>query len=319
MHKSAIAQQVFLIVFMFLSACGSNPDVRVDEVNNKIVSYDETIHINNCGGKADSEQTASRSFATNIEGGIEVGVQQIVEGSISAKYSQYRNVSKSQRLIAPPATNMEFILRWSEDVHAGNVTVNGAIGTYEVRVPVSVEQISSQDFGCTGNVQVQPPSLAGSTEVPTRENPTQIAPPSATPIPLPTSIPDTVPGTILELGQMWYQGNKAIRVNNIQISSSDFVFLELDIKNIGAQIITFQLSPENFVVTNNRGQRGSVYFGWVQSPLTLQPGESYSIGGSAPWIRVQELSVSDISVSELIISISFSNITNAQWRSPIYH
>jgi hypothetical protein len=150
MHKFAIAQRVFLIVFILLSGCGGSPNVQVNELSSNTVSYDEPIHINNCGGKADSEQTASHSFATTFEGGAEfsAGYQSIVEGGVSAKYSQYRNISKSQRLIAPPATNMEFILRWSEDVHAGNVTVNGTTGNYEVRVPVAVEQVSSQDLGC---------------------------------------------------------------------------------------------------------------------------------------------------------------------------
>jgi len=158
MHKSAIAQRIFLIVFILLSGCGGSPDVQVNELSSDTVSYDETIRINNCGGKADSEQTVSRSFATNIEGGAEfkAGYQMIVEGGISAKYSQYRNVSKSQRLIAPPGTRMEFVLRWSDEIHAGNVTVEGKTGTYAARIPIAVEQISSEDIGCSGVVQTQP-------------------------------------------------------------------------------------------------------------------------------------------------------------------
>lgn len=157
MHKSGYVQYFFLlVVFIFLSGCGSSPKVQVNELSNDTVSYEETIHINNCGGKADSEQTASRSFATTIEGGAEIsaGYQSIVEGSVSAKYSQYRNISKSQRLIAPPSTNMIFVLKWSEDIHAGNITVNGETGNYEVRVPVAVEQVSSKDLGCDGTLVV---------------------------------------------------------------------------------------------------------------------------------------------------------------------
>ena len=150
MQKSLINQRVFPIVFILISGCGGNPTVQVNELNNDTVSYDETIHINNCGGKADTEQIASHSFATNIEGGAKfsAGYHSVVEGEVSAKYSQYRNISKSLKVVAPPATNMEFVLRWSEDVHIGNVTVNGETGNYEVRVPVAVDQISSQDLGC---------------------------------------------------------------------------------------------------------------------------------------------------------------------------
>jgi hypothetical protein len=173
MKKSAFASQLLVISFLLLSGCGGSPSAQVVELSNNTVSYDEPIHINNCGGKADSEQTASRSFATNIEGGAEfsAGYQSIVEGSISAKYSQYRNVTKSQKLIAPPGTNMEFVLRWSEEVHAGNVTVNGATGNYEVRVPVAVEQVSSQDLdGCDGNVSTNPTSLPTAIQQPPQTN-----------------------------------------------------------------------------------------------------------------------------------------------------
>ena len=170
MNKFSIAQRVFLIVFILLSGCGGgNPDIQVNELSSNTTAYDETIHINNCGGKADSEQTASRSFATNIEGGIDVGVQQVVEGVISAKYSQYRNVSKSQKLVAPAGTNMEFVLRWSEEVRAGNVTANGSTGTYTANIPIAVEQVSSQDLGC-GTPQTQeptntnPPNSSGFTQ-----------------------------------------------------------------------------------------------------------------------------------------------------------
>lgn len=167
MKNYRIARQVSLIVFMLLSACGggNSPDVTLTELSTNVISYDDIIRINNCGGKADSEQNVSRSFATTFEGGAELsaGYQSIAEGSISAKYSQYRNITKSQRLIAPPGTNMEFVIRWSEDVRAGNVQVNGSSGSYEVRIPVSVEQISSRDLGncpqdSVPNSNIQPTS-----------------------------------------------------------------------------------------------------------------------------------------------------------------
>jgi len=171
MRKFVIIQPVFIIFLILLSGCGGRPNVQVNELSNSTISYDDPIHINNCGGKADSEQTASRSFASTIEGGAEfsAGYQSIVEGGVSAKYSQYRNVTKTQRITAPPGTNMEFVLRWSEDVHAGNVTVNGQTGNYKVRVPVGVEQISSQDLGC-GTTQNQEPDISATNmpvEIPT--------------------------------------------------------------------------------------------------------------------------------------------------------
>ena len=157
MKNFSVAHRVFLAVFiLLLNGCGGNPNVQVNEVSNSTTSYDETIHINNCGGKGDSEQVKERSFSTSVEGGIDVGVQQVVEGVVSAKYSQSRNTSVSQKLVAPAGTDMEFVLRWKEEVRAGNVIVNGNTGTYTVKIPIAVEQVSGQDLGCPGNTPIPP-------------------------------------------------------------------------------------------------------------------------------------------------------------------
>jgi hypothetical protein len=154
------------LAVLLLSGCTSSPDVQLVELSKNTVVYDEIVRINNCGGKGDSEQTKSRDFATTVEfgAGVSAGYQSIVQGSLSAKYSEYRNTSVSQRLVAPPGTNMEFVLRWSDDVRAGNVQVNGKSGTYEVRIPVSVEQISSRDLGCGISVPTQQPTLTSGTQ-----------------------------------------------------------------------------------------------------------------------------------------------------------
>ncbi|MEM4204144.1 MAG: family 16 glycoside hydrolase [Candidatus Methanomethylicaceae archaeon] len=139
-----------VVALLAISGCGTNPEVQLVEISKNTVVYDEIVRINNCGGKGDSDHTATREFATTIEfgAGISAGYKSVVEGNIAAKYSEYRTTSKSLRVVAPPGTNMEFVLRWSDDVRAGNVQVNGKSGTYEVRIPVSVEQISSRDLGC---------------------------------------------------------------------------------------------------------------------------------------------------------------------------
>jgi len=157
------------LVLLLLSGCASNPDVQVVELSKNTVVYDEIVRINNCGGKGDSEQTKLRDFATTVEfgAGVSAGYQSIVQGSLSAKYSEYRNTSGSQRLVAPPGTNMEFVLRWSDDVRAGNVQVNGKSGTYEVRIPVSVEQVSGRDLGCPGGAQTPSASNIQPTFQPT--------------------------------------------------------------------------------------------------------------------------------------------------------
>jgi hypothetical protein len=158
MRSSKITQFFILVIcaLLLVSCSGSSassPTIQVDENNVDMVSFEETIRINNCGNLTDSEQTKERSFSTSIEGTAELGVNyQVIEGSVSAKYGQYRSVTTSQRLTAAPNTNMEFVLRWSEEVRAGNVTVNGRTGSYSVRIPIAVEQVSSRDLGCPGGV-----------------------------------------------------------------------------------------------------------------------------------------------------------------------
>ena len=165
MHRQIFSIGFVLALLLAVSGCGADPEVQLAEISRNTVVYDEIVRLNNCGGKGDSDHTATREFATTIEfgAGISAGYKSVVEGNISAKYSEYRNTSKSIRVVAPPGTNMEFVLRWSDDVRAGNVQVNGKSGTYEVRIPVSVEQISSRDLGCG----LLPPQSTQSGIVPT--------------------------------------------------------------------------------------------------------------------------------------------------------
>jgi len=161
--------QIILIAILILSGCTPKP--LVTELNNNTTTYDETISINNCGNKAESTQTASRSFSTKVSGtgSIKAGYKIIFEGSVSSTYEQYKNITKTQSLTAAPETNMEFILRWSDDVHTGNVIVDGESANYTVNIPISVAQISSRDLGCDTNVSM-PTSQAGITSTTPRVN-----------------------------------------------------------------------------------------------------------------------------------------------------
>jgi hypothetical protein len=140
---------LIIAVMLLLSGCQQAKAI-VNELVVQTVTYEETIHINNCGGKAESEQTSTRSFSTNydFEIGLSVGKKDLLQGSVAWKYGQYSNVTKSQRVIAPPDTNMEYLLKWSEEEHAGTVTIDGETGKYKVHIPIGVEQISSVDHTC---------------------------------------------------------------------------------------------------------------------------------------------------------------------------
>lgn len=181
------ARFFLLMSILLLSACNSlqdaqkiDPsDVQVGPPISEVESSEvETVHMNNCGGKADALQTAERSKAVSIGGELEIGANyQVVEGAISAKYEQTNSSSKSQTLIAPPGTNMEFVLIWIQNVKTGLINVEGKSGqaTYRISTPISVELALSEDLGCQGIVQAPvvpaiPESTRSPQTVPTSES-----------------------------------------------------------------------------------------------------------------------------------------------------
>ncbi len=153
MKKNIITAMVLLS--LLLSSCdtnGGNVNLEVNETAAEITEVtEETIHLNNCGGKADTEQNVERSKMIHIEVGGTLGVNaQAVKGEVSAKYGDVTGYSKNQKLTAPPDTNMEFILRWTEKTWVGVITAQGKDGqeNYKVSVPIAVELIFTQDLGC---------------------------------------------------------------------------------------------------------------------------------------------------------------------------
>lgn len=259
---------VLLIVLAMLSGCGGNPstqsapnepnqDVQVTETSNDVVTFDETIHINNCGGKAESKQVVQRSFSTNIEGAAQLKVgYEIVEGSVTAKYGQYRNISKSQELSAPAGTDMEIILRWTEQTWVGSITANGSSGTYNVHVPVSVEQVSSQDLGCGGSAPIVPNN-----------------PPTATPyVAPPVQVHSTTsPSQLLSDGDTAYGDGLSLKVTVICIVC-------------GSDVTWDPLLNVKFVLTNTSSKSIIIpKFGGEDPYVSLDTGEKLYSWTSIGW------------------------------------
>ncbi|MBI5712683.1 MAG: hypothetical protein HZC38_04565 [Chloroflexi bacterium] len=160
----------YLPIFFMLCGCATpntpqtNVDIQVRESSNQIKSFTEIIRINNCGGKADSKQTSERSFSVKIGGTIGAMIGYVAaEGSVSANYGQYRNVTKRQELTAPPVTNMEFTLQWTEREWIGNIISGSQSGPYIALAPISVEQIGSRDLGCGVGSQPSAPTYISPT------------------------------------------------------------------------------------------------------------------------------------------------------------
>ncbi len=137
-----------LIAGLLLASCG-NPALQVLEAGSQTVTSTEVIRLNNCGGRDVVEQTVEQSFAAGVDLNAQTRTNyETVKEMVAGKYGLYKDSSHSQVLKAPPSTNMEFTLSWTDKLYNGNILEGGAVGKYSVHIPVSVELVSSRDLGC---------------------------------------------------------------------------------------------------------------------------------------------------------------------------
>jgi hypothetical protein len=141
--------------------------------------------------------------------------------------------------------------------------------------------------------------------------------------PAPSPIPDTPPGTVLEPGQWWYAGLKGLLLNReVNLRAPSEIITTWEIINLTPNPVVINSSEDNFWVTDNLGRSGTVKT-WNGSlgALTIASGEKCNLGTSCIWTTqvVFGVNIADPAVTEVIITVSFSNFQNAQWRIPIYH
>jgi hypothetical protein len=157
MIKQSFLQIIFiLIICLVLSACEQNAgtvEIEIVETAAEITeTTTQTIKMNNCGGKADISQTAEKSKEVYIEAGVGGGVDSLViKGNLETKYGHVSSAKTNMELVAPPGTNMIFTLEWVEKTWVGVITTQDLTSTtdYKIRVPISLELISSLDLGCS--------------------------------------------------------------------------------------------------------------------------------------------------------------------------
>lgn len=158
-------------------------DVQLRETSSRAVVSIDTIRINNCGNKAANVRTTERSLNIIVDGSVGASVgYAIVQANISAKYGLSKSVSEKMDLTANPGTNMEFVLKWTEQEWIGTVLSGGQTGTYNVHSPISVEQVSANDLGCGVSQPTQ------SSLVPVQTSSTQSTVVSSQPSSLPASL-----------------------------------------------------------------------------------------------------------------------------------
>lgn len=120
----------------------------------------EIIHLNNCNGKADAVQTATRAQSVELETGGDLGVGlEVVHAAVNAKYATGSYTSKSIQLTAPPGTNMVFTLKCNMEENVGivsNVGPQGISVTYHQFTPIDVQILAQGDQGDCGTAGAQP-------------------------------------------------------------------------------------------------------------------------------------------------------------------
>jgi hypothetical protein len=171
------------------------------------------------------------------------------------------------------------------------------------------------------------------TNTPMPPTPTNTSAPTATPEP-PTPTPGTPPGTILEVGQTWFQDGWELRLNSFDIGAS-ISFPSFKLTNTSQDKRSTRYSVDNVTAIDNRGRKlpvGGVSenFGAYQCnnnavvPLVMDPGESTSIYIPCSQGTFGDMSVvadtTDPGLTEIIIKVDgISGIQNARWHVSIKH
>ena len=147
----------------------------------------------------------------------------------------------------------------------------------------------------------------------------------------------TAPGSVLELGQTWQQGGLKLTMMKstwgqgwADEGGGIYSFM---LSNLESYDRSFRLSSQNFSAVDNRGR--SVPIIPVQNtrideycpPQTVKLPASQTIDLTyslkcpdvMAFALTPRIDAGDTSLTEVIISVSVSNINNARWRIRIYH
>ncbi|MFL5627375.1 MAG: hypothetical protein ACJ788_17505 [Ktedonobacteraceae bacterium] len=348
LRRVSILVLCLIFALTTLLGCGNLPDsqdgagsLQVQETNTGAGDQEmETIHLNNCNGKADASQLAERGSTVQLEGGTQLGVNvSVVTAAVNGQYTTGAQRIKSITLTAPPGTNMEFTLRWMLEERTGQVTRSNINGTanYRYLVPVSVDIVDQRDQGC-GQVS-QPPDP--STELASLR-PDNMIPPTAMP-PAPdykatitalqaqqptpvveataTILTDTPPGTILEQDQTWHQDGWELRIQEVSRMSSLIMGATFELKSMTSRERDVRVSPENFTMADNQGHILQRRLTCGTSTLTIDMYKATKLrlcnDITSSWVNVD---LGDPAITEVLVEVSgVSTIQSARWRIPIYH
>ncbi len=205
-----------------------------------------------------------------------------------------------------------------------------------VTVVVAPQQ-AGQGVKTTAEPIVPPTAMPTTPPIPTRR-------PTETPVPPPTPIPDTQPGTVLEVGESWYQTGIELALKEAYIDhiptgpgcwscGYPAPYLTFYLTNHRTQQMSIRYNLGDVVsAVDNRGRRLTVsvthlayvgnYSDFETKTVVLNSEQRVHLqswGDYGPPSVIILVDTTDTSVTEVIVSVSIAGISNARWRIPIIH
>lgn len=195
-------------------------------------------------------------------------------------------------------------------------------------------------LGRKGDQPVRADTFPSGSETISPSGSTTVLTPSESPSTLPdtgsTGPPsvDTAPGTILELGQTWRQGDVELLMTNADVYPRA-IRIQFRLTNLGPTEKAIRYGLDNFSAVDNSGRRISVggvdwngdpsaQFDCSANTVILEPTQDDSIYipcefGSFEGV-VMDVDVGDPTLTEIIVTVDgVSEISGARWRVSIDH
>jgi hypothetical protein len=262
-----------------------------------------------------------------------VDLSRSLEGQYSTGLEQGVQQGTSWDLPAEPNTIVMYMMMWREVWQPGYVDVTLADGNVvqvyvRYRTAIQGEIVDKQMQVCDGEPQQPTEQEPQQPATPAQPEPTQPPPPTATPL------PDTAPGTVLEVGQTWRTGGLELTLVDAYYDYTPVgppgAYLTFRLTNQKAHQITIQYNLKYSVwAVDNLGRdltvgvtANSFIDRFEDHTLLVGSGESIYLAGwggyGEPGLIVL-VDTADLSVSEFVVTISVSSITDARWRIGVAH
>ena len=232
-----------------------------------------------------------------------------------------------QRLVEPTPTPMVIVVTATAPQPTADVI------TPDTPMPTSVAPTNTPTRKPTNAPTLKPPTNTPTSRPTATRPPTNTPRPEPTdtpmpPTPVPTVPPNTQPGTILEMGETWYQDGVSMKVVRGVIDPDWYygdIYFEFEVTNGTGHEILLTYDTENLSLVDNLGQQWELkgfsnHSWWCKGPfvIPLAPGQTHSTrnickdGGYRLYFKGD---IANPSVTELIITADgISSISNARWR-----